>query len=154
MKYMILALLTTILLVSADTVAKPSNKSRFIPLLKTKLGAYEVVSANSALCVNSQLSFINSAVPDEGFSLGPQIVFDSLHNGTQTIKKPNFCFITSSLKYKSDGIENGLRMSRCENPAHEKTIRQAIYFLANDMLSYTLSEPNVECTFKKVANSE
>jgi hypothetical protein len=148
MKYITLALLT-ITVISAHAVAKPSNKSRFIPLLETKLGAYEVVSANSALCVNSQLRLINPADPDAGFTLGEQIVFDSLHNGTQTIKKPNFCFVTSSLKYKSDGLENSIRTSRCENPINEKIISQTLYFGANNTLTYTLSEPQVECSFKK-----
>jgi len=93
--------------------ATPSNKSRFIPLLKTKLGNYKVVSANSSLCVDSQLSLINPVYPDAGFKLGSQIVFESLHNGTRTTKKPDFCFVTSSFKYKSDGVDNSLRMSRC-----------------------------------------
>ncbi|MEM5511281.1 hypothetical protein WNY79_00135 [Pseudoalteromonas sp. AS84] len=134
--------------------ATPSNKSRFIPLLKTKLGNYKVVSANSSLCVDSQLSLINPVYPGAGFKLGSQIVFESLHNGTRTTKKPNFCFITSTLKYKSDGLENGLRMSRCENPANEKTISQSIKFLADNTLKYTLSEPSVECTFKKADESK
>ena len=153
MKYLTLALLA-IAFTSAHAVATPSNKSRFIPLLKTKLGAYEVVSANSALCVNSQLSLVNPDNEDAGFTLGGQIIFDSLHNGTQTVKKPDFCFVTSSLKYKSDGIENGLRMSRCENPANEKIISQSIYFLANDTLKYTLSQASVACTFKKVPDGQ
>ena len=136
--------------VSVHVAAEPSNKARFIPLLKSKLGTYKVVSANSGLCVNSDLSLINASNPSEGFKLGEQIVFGSLHNGTQTIQKPNFCFITSSLKYKNDGLDNGLRMSRCDDPINEKTIRQSIRFLPNDMLIYTLSSASVECKFKKV----
>jgi hypothetical protein len=148
MKYITLALLT-ITLTSAHAFSEPSNKTRFVPLLKTKLGVYEVVSANSGLCVNGNLSLIDASDPEKGFKLGEQIVFDSLHNGTRTIKKPNFCFITSSLKYKSNGLENALRMSRCENEINEKIISQNIYFLANNTLQYTLSEPSVQCTFKK-----
>jgi len=53
----------------AKTVT-PSNKSRFIPLLKTMLGDYQVVTANSPLCVDSQLSLINPVYPDAGFKLG------------------------------------------------------------------------------------
>ncbi|XQF93989.1 hypothetical protein ACOBV9_21570 (plasmid) [Pseudoalteromonas espejiana] len=102
--------------------ATPSNKSRFIPLLKTMLGNYKVVSANSSLCVNSQLSLINPVYPDAGFKLGSQIVFESLHNGTRTTKKPDFCFVTSSFKYKSDGVDNSLRMSRCVDPLTKKPL--------------------------------
>ena len=153
MKYLTLALLT-VAFTSANAFSEPSNKTRFIPFLKSKLGAYEVVSTNSGLCVNSDLSLTDESDLSAGFKLGEQIVFGSLHNGTRTIKKPNFCFITSTLKYKSDGLENGLRMSRCENPANEKTISQSIKFLADNTLKYTLSEPNVECTFKKADESK
>ncbi|MBE0361819.1 MULTISPECIES: hypothetical protein [Pseudoalteromonas] len=153
MKYITLALLT-VAFTSANAFSEPSNKTRFIPLLKSKLGAYEVLSTNSALCVDSELSLLEKNNPSAGFKLGEQIIFGSLHNGTQTVKKPNFCFITSSLKYKSDGLDNGLRMSRCEDTVNEKTIRQSIQFLANNTLKYTLSEPSVECTFKKQSNSK
>ena len=47
MKTLILAL-ASITFISASAFAAPSNKSRFIPLLKTKLGNYKVVSANSS----------------------------------------------------------------------------------------------------------
>ncbi|WP_024609915.1 hypothetical protein [Pseudoalteromonas sp. TB64] len=148
MKYITFALLA-ITFTSAYAFSEPSNKTRFIPLLKTKLGAYEVVSANSALCVNSRLSLQDEKNASAGFKLGNEIIFGPLHNGTQTTKKPNFCFITSSLKYKSDGLENSLRMSRCENLANEKIINQSIKFLPNNVITYTLSEPSVECTFKQ-----
>ena len=148
MKYLSLALLL-VLFISFPSLAEPSNKARFIPLLKSKLGAYQVISANSSLCVDSQLHFTNKNNPSEGFRLGKQIVFGTLHNGTQTKKKPNFCFITSSLRYKSDGLDNGLRMTRCDKSINERTIRQTIRFLPNGILKYTLSDPSVECTFKK-----
>ena len=153
MKYITFALLA-ITFTSAYAFSEPSNKTRFIPLLKSKLGAYDVVSTNSGLCVNSNLSLTEENNPNSGFKLGEQIIFGPLHNGTQTVKKPGFCFITSSLKYKSDGLENGLRMSRCENPANEKTISQSIKFLADNTLKYTLSEPSVECIFKKSDESK
>ncbi|WP_249330740.1 hypothetical protein [Pseudoalteromonas sp. S3178] len=132
--------------------ATPSNKSRFIPLLKTKLGNYKVVSASSSLCVDSQLSLINPVYPDAGFKLGSQIVFESLHNGTRTTKKPDFCFVTSSFKYKSDGVDNSLRMSRCVDPVNEKTIRQSIEFASPTTVKYTLNDPQVHCTFEKQAD--
>ena len=132
--------------------ATPSNKSRFIPLLKTKLGDYKVVSASSSLCVDSQLSLINPVYPDAGFKLGSQIVFESLHNGTRTTKKPDFCFVTSSFKYKSDGVDNSLRMSRCVDPVNEKTIRQSIEFVSPTTVKYPLNDPQVQCTFEKQAD--
>ncbi|GAA60676.1 hypothetical protein P20652_2542 [Pseudoalteromonas sp. BSi20652] len=153
MKYITSALLT-VAFISTQAFSEPSNKTRFIPLLKSQLGHYEVTSTNSGLCVNSNLSLTDSSDASAGFKLGEQIVFGPLHNGTQTIKKPNFCFITSTLKYKSDGLENGLRMSRCENLANEKTISQKIEFFANNTLKYTLSDPSVECMFKKVDESK
>ncbi len=137
---------------SATAVAAPSNKSRFIPLLKTMLGDYHVVTANSPLCVNSQLSLINPVYPDAGFKLGDNIAFESLHNGTRTTKKPNFCFVTSSFRYKSDGVDNSLKMSRCIDPANEKTIRQSIEFTSASTLTYTLNNPAVKCTFKRHVN--
>ncbi len=132
----------------AKTVT-PSNKSRFIPLLKTMLGDYQVVTANSPLCVDSQLSLINPVYPDAGFKLGEHIAFESLHNGTRTTKKSNFCFVTSSYKYKSDGVDNSLKMSRCIDPNNEKTIRQSIKFTSVTTLKYTQNTPAVECTFAR-----
>ena len=151
MKFFTLVLLT-ISLFSCYAAAGPSNKARFIPLLKTKLGNYEVTSSNSGLCTNSRLQFNNPEDPEQGFSLGEEILFNSLHNGTRTIKKPNYCFITSSLKYKTDGLENSLRMSRCDNPIHEGAIKQSITFLTDNTLKYTLDNPSVECEFIKVAD--
>ncbi|MEG3758724.1 hypothetical protein V5096_12215 [Pseudoalteromonas carrageenovora] len=151
MKTLLLALVS-LTFISASAFATPSNKSRFIPLLKTKLGDYKVVSASSSLCVDSQLSLINPVYPDAGFKLGSQIVFESLHNGTRTTKKPNFCFVTSSFKYKSDGVDNSLRMSRCVDPVNEKTIRQSIEFVSPTTVKYTLNDPQVQCTFEKQAD--
>jgi len=151
MKTLILALVS-ITFISASAFAAPSNKNRFIPLLKTKLGNYKVVSANSSLCVDSQLSFINPMYPDAGFKLGSQIVFESLHNGTCTTKKPDFCFVTSSFKYKSDGVDHSLRMSRCVDPINEKSIRQSIEFVSNTTFKYSLNDPQVQCTFEKQAD--
>jgi len=151
MKTLILALVS-ITFISASAFAAPSNKNRFIPLLKTKLGNYKVVSANSSLCVDSQLSFINPMYPDAGFKLGSQIVFESLHNGTRTTKKPDFCFVTSSFKYKSDGVDHSLRMSRCVDPINEKSIRQSIEFVSNTTFKYSLNDPQVQCTFEKQAD--
>lgn len=151
MKFLTLVFFT-LSLISSYAFATPSNKTRFIPLLKTKLGNYEVTSSNSALCTNSRLEFNDPNDPEKGFRLGEQILFNSLHNGTRTIKKPNFCFITSSLKYKTVGLENSLRMSRCDNPIHERTIEQTITFLTDTTLQYTLDDPSVECEFIKVAD--
>ena len=113
------------------------------------LGDYQVVTANSPLCVDSQLSLINPVYPDAGFKLGEHIAFESLHNGTRTTKKPNFCFVTSSYKYKSDGADNSLKMSRCIDPNNEKTIRQSIKFTSVTTLKYTQNTPAVECTFAR-----
>ncbi|WP_213609897.1 hypothetical protein [Pseudoalteromonas sp.] len=151
MKLFTLVLLT-ISLFSYHAVAGMSNKARFIPLLKTKLGNYEVTSSNSGLCINSRLQFNNANDPEQGFSLGKEILFNSLHNGTRTIEQPNYCFITSTLRYKTDGLENSLRMSRCDNPIHEKSIKQSITFLTDNRLKYTLDNPSVECEFIKVAD--
>ena len=149
MKFFTLVLLT---LFSCYAMAGLSNKARFIPLLKTKLGNYEVTSSNSGLCTNSRLQFNDANDPEQGFSLGEQILFNSLHNGTRTIQKPNYCFITSSLKYKTNGLENSLRMSRCDNPIHERSFKQSITFLTDNTLKYTLDNPSVECEFIKVAD--
>lgn len=152
MKYLTLAILVLSFTSVQVVAAGLSNKARFIPLLQSKLGAYEVVASNSSLCVNANLTFINPNNADNGFMLGEQIVFNSLHNGTRTIKKPNFCFITSSLKYKKNGIENSLRMSRCDNPINEKSLSQTLVFLDNNTLKYTLTDPEVECEYKKLSD--
>jgi hypothetical protein len=149
MKGLLIAFITFTIIASEFALAAPSNKNRFIPLLTSKLGSYTVVEKNASLCVDAKLSLINPNIPDAGFTLGTQIVFENLHNGTQTLKKPGFCFITSSLKYKSDGLDNKIRMSRCINPANEKTFQQRIHFINDTTLTYSLSEPSVECTFKK-----
>jgi len=153
MKYITLGLLT-LTFISLNVVSEPSNKTRFIPLLKSKLGTYNVVSSNSQLCVNSKLTLIKDNNPSAGFQLGKKIIFGSLHNGTQTIKQPGFCFITSTIKYKSDALEYDLRLSRCENISNEGTLRQSIQFLANNTLKYTLSDSDVTCIFEKVNESQ
>ncbi|MEL0635041.1 hypothetical protein V6237_20015, partial [Pseudoalteromonas carrageenovora] len=68
-----------------------------------------MAAASSSLCVDSQMSLINPVYPDACFKLGSQIVFDSLHNVKRTTKKTDFCFVTSSFKYKRDGVDNSLR---------------------------------------------
>ena len=88
MKFFTLVLLT-ISLFSCYAVAGPSNKTRFIPLLQTKLGNYEVTSSNSGLCTNSRLQFNNPEDPEQGFSLGKEILFNSLHNGCLLYTSPS-----------------------------------------------------------------
>ena len=127
----------------------PSNKTNFSSLFNSKAGYYELETGDIRFCVSGTLQWLDNSQTDLGFRLGDLITFNSLHNGTQTNKVSNFCLITTKFKYTSEGIKMTLRHDRCDNQSDELDLTQTIRFLPNGILKYTLSDPSVECTFKK-----
>jgi len=126
----------------------PSNKSQFVKLLNAKLGSYKLIAGNSDICSSGELSWHNKNDTDLGFSLGSGIIFNALHNGTQTNKVPNFCLVTTKFKYTSEGLTMTLRHNRCENDSDNLDTSQTLRFLADHKIQYSIENTNVECTFE------
>ncbi|MBQ4833353.1 hypothetical protein J8L70_08900 [Pseudoalteromonas sp. MMG010] len=127
--------------------AQLSSKRQFVQLLANKVGHYSVQQSNSSLCTDAILRFIDKANPEQGVMLSKQIMVGPFHNGTQTTKKEGYCFITSSYKYKTDGVIHSIKTSRCANPSNEQTLTQSFKFKDNN-LHYSLKEKNISCDFK------
>ncbi|MGO2365923.1 MAG: hypothetical protein ACTH56_04660 [Pseudoalteromonas sp.] len=126
----------------------PSNKSQFVKLLNNHLGSYKLISGNSDICSSGELSWHNKNETDLGFSLGNGIIFNALHNGTQTNKVPNFCLVTTKFKYTSEGLTMTLRHNRCENDSDNLDTSQTLRFLADHKIQYSIENTDVECNFE------
>ncbi|MBD57625.1 hypothetical protein [uncultured Pseudoalteromonas sp.] len=134
-------------LASALLDVKPSNKTQFLSLIKDKQGEYAAKEGSDAVCQNASFSLIKT--PTQGFSLGTLIDFSDLHNGTQVKKIPNFCVVSSKLKYFVDGIVRTKRYFRCDNEDDNGSTTEDLRFKDNGNITYTLSKPNVSCVFEK-----
>ncbi len=140
-------------LFSASTLAsalldvKPSNKTQFLALIKDKHGDYKVKEGSDIVCQNASFKLINSQT--QGFSLGSLIDFSDLHNGTQVKKIPEFCIVSSKLKYFVNGIVRTKRYFRCDNKDDEGSTIEDLRFKSDGTISYTLNKPTVSCVFIK-----
>ncbi|MGX1111005.1 hypothetical protein ACSSVW_000384 [Pseudoalteromonas sp. MBR-15] len=144
---LVLFLFSNSLLASALLDVKPSNKTQFLSLIKAKQGDYALVSGSDEVCKSAPFSLVKQ--PTQGFTLGSLIDFSDLHNGTQTKKIPDFCIVTSKLKYFVNGIVRTNRYSRCNDENDEGTTVEDLRFEDNDKITYTLSQPAVSCVFEK-----
>lgn len=142
--YAVVILFTT--MSNAKTVL-PSNKSQFVKLLNANLGSYELIAGNSDLCATGELSWHDKNNTDLGFSLGNGIIFNALHNGTQTNKVANFCLVTTKFKYTSEGVTMTLRHNRCDNDSDNLDTSQTLRFLADHKIQYIIENTDVECNF-------
>lgn len=132
---------------SALLDVKPSNKTQFLSLIKDKQGDYKVKEGSDTVCQNTSFTLIRE--PTQGFSLGTLIDFSDLHNGTQVKKIPNFCVISSKLKYFVNGIVRTKRYFRCDNEADNGSTTEDLRFKDNGNITYALNKPEVSCVFEK-----
>lgn len=132
---------------SALLDVKPSNKTQFLALIKDKQGNYKVKEGSDAVCQNASFSLIKE--PMQGFRLGTLIDFSDLHNGTQVKKIPNYCVVSSKLKYFVNGIVRTKRYFRCDNEGDNGSTTEDLRFKDNGNITYTLSKPDVSCVFEK-----
>ena len=140
-------LLSTSSIASALLDVKPSNKTQFLALIKDKQGDYKTKEGSDVVCQNASFSLIKD--PTQGFSLGTLIDFSDLHNGTQVKKIPNFCVVSSKLKYFVNGIVRTKRYFRCDNEDDNGSTTEDLRFKDNADITYTLSKPDVSCVFEK-----
>ena len=140
-------LLSTSSIASALLDVKPSNKTQFLALIKDKQGDYKTKEGSDAVCQNASFSLIKD--PTQGFSLGTLIDFSDLHNGTQVKKIPNFCVVSSKLKYFVDGIVRTKLYFRCDNEDDNGSTTEDLRFKDNGNITYTLSKPEVSCVLEK-----
>lgn len=148
--YKVLFCAALILFVNASNAKSvlPSNKSQFVKLLNTHLGSYKLIAGNSDICTSGELNWHNKSDTNLGFSLGSGIIFNALHNGTQTNKVPNFCLVTTKFKYTSEGLTMTLRHNRCENDSDNLDTSQTLRFLADHKIQYSIENTDVECIFE------
>ncbi|MGO2478320.1 MAG: hypothetical protein ACTH7Q_08140 [Pseudoalteromonas sp.] len=148
--YKVLFFVALILFVNVSNAKSvlPSNKSQFVKLLNNHLGSYKLTSGNSDICSSGELSWHNKNETDLGFSLGSGIIFNALHNGTQTNKVSSFCLVTTKFKYTSEGLTMTLRHNRCENDSDNLDTSQTLRFLADHKIQYSIENTDVECNFE------
>ena len=151
MRYSEVLLYTICLSMSALGCAKtelPSNKSQFISLLNSKVGNYQVVAGTADNCTSGSLTWLDKNNPDLGFKLGNSIMFNALHNGTQTNKVANFCLVTTKYKYTTQSITMSLRHTRCENDSDNLNTSQTLRFIADSRLHYSVENSDNVCQFE------
>lgn len=145
--FLLAFLLPTSLFASALLDVKPSNKTQFLSLIKDKQGDYQTTEASDAVCKSA--SFLLIREPTQGFKIGDEIDFSDLHNGTQVKKIPEFCIVSSKLKYFVNGIVRTKRYFRCDNEEDNTTTIEDLRFKDNGQITYTLSKPQISCIFEK-----
>ena len=151
MHYYKILLWVSSLLVSNILCAKtelPSNKSQFISLFNNKVGDYRLVAGTAEHCAPGQLAWLDQSNPDLGFKLGNGIIFNALHNGTQTNKVANFCLVTTKYKYTTQSITLSLRHTRCENDSDNLDTSQTLRFIADSRLHYSVENSDIDCQFE------
>lgn len=126
----------------------PSNKSQFISLLNSKVGNYQLVAGAAEQCAPGSLAWLDDSNPDLGFKLGNSIIFNALHNGTQTNKVANFCLVTTKYKYTTQSIILSLRHTRCENDSDNLDTSQTLRFIADSRLHYSVEDSDTVCQFE------
>ena len=126
----------------------PSNKTQFISLFSSKVGNYQLVDGIAKYCPPGRLSWLDENNPDLGFKLGNGIIFNALHNGTQTNKVANFCLVTTKYKYTTQSITLSLRHTRCENDSDNLDTSQTLRFIADSRLHYSVKNSDTDCQFE------
>ncbi|MCF7499693.1 hypothetical protein [Pseudoalteromonas sp. L1] len=141
-------LFSTSLFASALLDVKPSNKTQFLSLIKTKQGDYQAKEGSNELCKGAPFKLVKQ--PTQGFNLGTLIDFSDLHNGTRTRKIPNFCIVSSKLKYFVNGIVRTKRYFRCDDESDATTIVEDLRFKDSNTITYTLNQPEISCVYEKL----
>lgn len=150
MRYFLLALvslLVTSTFVDAKSIL-PSNKSQFIHLLSAKVGSYMLLSGAADRCTAGQLTWLDKKDPNLGFKLGDAIVFNGLHNGTQTNKVANFCIVTTKFKFTTQSITMSKRHTRCDNESDNLDTSKTLRFLSANTLEYRVENTDIQCQFQ------
>ena len=127
---------------------KPSNKTQFLSLIKTKQGDYKANEGSHELCKSASFKLVQQ--PTQGFNLGTLIDFIDLHNGTRTRKIPNFVLLVQNWNISLTALSELKRYFRCDDENDATTIVEDLRFNDSNTITYTLSQPELSCVYEKL----